>query len=371
MRFRTKVIFMLALAAFFFVGLVSVASAARIKDLVEVQGVRSNTLTGYGLVMGLSGTGDTRRSLFTNQSVSSLLRRFGIHEEPNSIDVTNVAAVIVQAELPGFSANGQRIDVTVSSMGDARSIEGGTLVATSLRGMDGKTYAVASGPISVGGYASGNRTFSRLRRNVPTVGRIPAGGLIEQVVPANFVVNDKITFTLREPDFTTATRIADAVNAFAQGQIAQALGPGSVEVNLPDPAKAQPVVFLASLEVLNVEPDTPARVVVNERTGTVVVGGNVTLGAAAVAHGNLDVAVELRFGVSQPTPYAPGGTVVVPAERIRANEEDNKLTEIPPSATVNDLVKALNALGASPRDLIAILQSLKASGALRGTLVVQ
>jgi flagellar P-ring protein precursor FlgI len=371
MRLNSKIILTLVMVSFSWVGLTPTASAARIKDLVDIQGVRPNSLTGYGLVMGLSGTGDTRRSLFTNQSVSSLLRRFGIHEEPNSIDVTNVAAVIVQADLPGFSANGQRIDVTVSSMGDARSIEGGTLVATSLRGMDGKTYAVASGPISVGGYASGNRTFSRLRRNVPTVGRIPAGGLIEQVVPANFVVNDKITLTLREPDFTTSSRIADAINAFAQAPIAQPAGPGSVVISVPDPAKAQPVVFLAAVEILNVEPDTPARIVVNERTGTVVVGGNVTLGAAAVAHGNLDVAVELRFGVSQPTPYAPGGTVIVPAERIRANEEDNKLTEIQPSATVNDLVKALNVLGASPRDLIAILQSLKASGALRGTLVVQ
>jgi flagellar P-ring protein precursor FlgI len=367
----TKISLMVIMFSLVRVGPNSDASAARIKDLVEVQGVRSNALTGYGLVMGLSGTGDTRRSLFTNQSVSSLLRRFGIHEEPNSIDVTNVAAVIVQAELPGFSANGQRVDVTVSSMGDARSIEGGTLVATSLRGMDGKTYAIASGPISVGGYASGNRTFSRLRRNVPTVGRIPGGGLIERVVPSSFVVENKITLTLRDPDFTTSSRVADAINSFAQGDIAQAMGPGSVVVDLPVPAKAQPVMFLASVEGLNVEPDMPARVVVNERTGTVVVGGNVTLGAAAVAHGNLDVSVELRFGVSQPTPYAPGGTVVVPAERIRANEEENKLTEIEPAATVNDLVKALNALGASPRDLIAILQSLKASGALRGTLVVQ
>ncbi|MBR56520.1 MAG: flagellar biosynthesis protein FlgA [Myxococcales bacterium] len=347
------------------------SEAVRVKDLVQVEGVRSNHLVGYGLVVGLSGTGDTRRSSFTNQSLTSLLRRMGLNVDPSRLDVTNTAAVMVTAELPPYSKPGEKIDVVVSAMGDARSLEGGTLLMTPVRGPDNTVYVVGQGPVSVGGYASGHRNWSRLRRNVPTVGRIPSGGLVERAIPTRFIRDDIVTLTLREADFTTASRIVTAINTALNRPLASASGPGEIKIALDAEAKKSPVAFVASIELVDVVPDNPARVVVNERTGTVVVGGNVSLGAAAVAHGNLDVSIEVNYGILQPTPFAPGGAVMMPVSRVNPEEAKPKLTEIPATTTVNGLVQALNALGASPRDLIAVLQALKTSGALHGALTVQ
>lgn len=346
------------------------ASAVRIKELVQVKGVRSNPLVGYGLVVGLPGTGDTRRSVFTNQSLASLLRRMGVNTPPEKLDVVNTAGVMVTAELPAFGSPGEKMDVVVSAIGNARSLAGGILLMTPLKGADGEIYAVAQGPLAVGGFAIEALPFARMQRNAPTTARIAGGAMIERGVPTRFVADDSVVLTLERADFTTAGRIVEAINAALGSEVAKAPSPGAVVVSLPAGERDNPVAFLARIEALEVQADTKAKVVVNERTGTVVVGGSVTLGAASIAHGNLNVAVMTAFGVSQPNPFAAGRTVVVPEGRLEVEEEDKKLKAVPATSTVDELVSALNALGASPRDLISILQALSAAGALHGQLEV-
>jgi flagellar P-ring protein precursor FlgI len=346
------------------------ASATRVKDLAQVKGVRSNPLIGYGLVVGLSGTGDTRRTLFTRQSLSNLLRRLGVNVDPARLSVRNTAAVMITAEIPPYSDSGDRVDVVVSALGDARSLASGTLLMTPLEGPDGQIYAVAQGQLVVGGFEV-DAPFAQVRKNFPTSARIPQGATIERSVPSEFVKEGKVLLTLEEADFTTAGRLVASVNqAFGEG-VAKALSPGQVEVTIPGDSAADPVTFVGRLETLDVQADTRARVVFNERSGTVVVGGNVTLGPAAVAHGNLNVAVISQFGVSQPAPFSRvGQTVVVPNTAVTVEEDESELQALPAATTVEELVQALNALGASPRDLMAILEALKVAGSLKAELEI-
>lgn len=346
------------------------AHAVRIKDLVEIRGVRTNMLTGYGLVVGLPGTGDSRRTVFTNQSLSAMLLRLGVNVDPSRIDVANTAAVMVTAELPPFASVGDKIDVLVSAMGDARNLASGTLLLTELRGPDGRVYGLAQGALTVGGFGVSSSLVD-IRRNNPTSAHIPRGGQVEVPLVSSFVTDNAVVLNLKEHDFTTAERISSAVNAAMQGEVAKPLNGGQVQVQIPATSQQSPVTFIAQLEAIDVLADSRARVVISERTGTVVVGGRVTLNAAAVAHGNLNIAVITQLGVSQPPPLSSNGqTVVVPNAGVTVQEDESPVVAMPQTTTVDEMVQALNALGASPRDLMAIFQALKRAGALNAELEV-
>ncbi|GIV09664.1 MAG: flagellar P-ring protein [Fimbriimonadales bacterium] len=347
------------------------APSVRLKDIAQVRGVRSNQLIGYGIVVGLEGTGDSNGAMFTVQSIANMLERFGITVSPNAIKVKNVAAVMVTAELPPFARAGNTIDVVVSSIGDARSLQGGTLLQTPLRGADGNVYAVAQGPISIGGFNFGGGG-ARVQRNHTTVGRIPNGALIEREVPSSFLQSDSsITIQLNQPDFTTAARVVSSIRSAFPNLTVQAIDPSTIRILLDAETATDPVLLIASLETLSVLPDLKARVVVNERTGTVVVNGDVRVAPVAIAHGGITVRIQTTFEVSQPPPLSNGQTQVVPQTQVDANEEPARMVYLRDGASVESLVKALNALGVSPRDLIAILQSLKAAGALHAEIEVQ
>lgn len=347
------------------------APTVRLKDIAQVRGVRSNQLIGYGIVVGLEGTGDSNGALFTVQSIANMLERFGITVSPSAIKVKNVAAVMVTAELPPFARAGNTIDVVVSSIGDARSLQGGTLLQTPLRGADGNVYAVAQGPISIGGFNFGGGG-ARVQRNHTTVGRIPNGALIEREVPSSFLQGDSgLTIQLNQPDFTTAARVVSSIRSAFPNLTVQALDPSTIRVLLDPQSAVDPVMLIAALETLSVLPDIKARVVVNERTGTVVVNGDVRVAPVAIAHGGITVRVQTTFEVSQPPPLSSGQTQVVPQTQVDASEEPARMVYLRDGASVESLVKALNALGVSPRDLIAILQSLKAAGALHAEIEVQ
>ncbi len=347
------------------------AYAARVKDLVEVKGVRGNMLEGIGLVVGLAGTGDSPRSV-AGQAMQSYLQKRGINISRNDLQMRNVAFVIVVAELPPYAAPGARLDVKVMASGDARSLRGGTLLTTPLYAVDGGIYAVAQGSLAVGGFSVGARDLARFERNTPTAGRIPNGALVEREVKTRFIIDDEIVLTLKQADFTTAFRIAQGINERMKAEVAVTDNPGTVRLKVPSEYLKRPVEFLSIVEAVEVAADVRAKVVVNERTGTVVIGGSVTLGAAAVAHGNLNVAVATQLSVSQPAPFARRGqTAVVPNGRVSAQTDAKRLTGIAPTSTVDELVAALNALGASPQDLVSILQALHSAGALHGDLEVQ
>lgn len=343
--------------------------ATRLKDIAQVRGVRSNQLIGYGLVVGLEGTGDSSGAFFTVQSISNMLERLGITVPPGAIKVKNVAAVIVTAELPPFARAGNTIDVVVSSIGDARSLQGGTLLQTPLRGADGQVYAVAQGPISIGGFNFGSGG-NRVQRNHVTVGRIPNGALIEREVPSQFLTGDKtVTIQLHQPDFTTVARVVNSIRSAFPNLRVRAVDPATVQIGLED--ALDPVMLIAQLETLPVVPDTTARVVVNERTGTVIVNGEVRIAPVAIAHGGITVRVQTTLEVSQPPPLSGGQTAVVPRTQVDVQQEPARMVYFKEGASVESLVKALNALGVSPRDLIAILQALKSAGALHAEIEVQ
>lgn len=344
------------------------ASAARIKDLADVVGVRENALYGYGLVVGLAGTGDTERVLFTSQSVAGMLGRLGIRIDPKDVRSRNVAAVMVTAKLPPFARPGTRIDVAVSSMGNARSIAGGVLLVTPLTGGDGKVYAVGQGPVQVAGYEAGTANAS-VRKNTPTSGRVPGGATVERSVEGA-LPSGTLTLALRRPDVTTASRIAAAVNAKLGAGVARAIDPAAISLAPPDARKEDAIGFLAEVEALEVESDTRARVVVSERTGTVVAGEGVRLRPVAVAHGGLQLRVQREPVISQPSPFGKGDTVQATSDRAFADESAAGAVALPATATVEDLAKALGTLGASPRDLVSILQAVKAAGALDAELEV-
>ena len=346
------------------------AGAARIKDMANVRGVRGNQLLGYGLVVGLNGTGDKSSTTFTTQGLANMLTRMGVRVTPSQLKVKNVAAVLVTADLPPFSRQGTRLDVTLSSLGDASSLAGGTLIITPLKGLDGNVYAVAQGPVSVGGFSAGGEAAS-VSKNHPTVGRVPRGGLVERELPTRFGQESTITINLNAPDFTTAGRMADRINQVMPEMRAQALDPSTVQISLPGGPGGDPVGLMARLENLEVAPDTSAKVIVDERTGTVVMGEQVRISTVAVASGSLSISITETPQVSQALPFAQGGqTVVTPRTQVQVGEQKRSLAVLQTGASIGDVVKALNALGATPRDLIVILQAIKAAGALQAELEI-
>ncbi|MBS1856933.1 MAG: flagellar basal body P-ring protein FlgI [Acidobacteria bacterium] len=342
--------------------------ATRLKDIVSLEGVRDNQLMGYGLVVGLAGTGDRRQTLFSAQSLTNLLERMGLSVPAMALQVKNTAAVMVTSTLPPFGQPGSRIDVTAAAIGDAPSLQGGILLMTGLKGPDGQVYAVAQGPLVLGGYAAGNGMTTQVV-NHPTVGRIPNGAIIERPSPA---VNPGVSLhlQLQRADYTTASRVEKVLNE-KFGDVAHADNAGVVTVVLPAGYRNKSADFIAELEKLTVEQDHEAKIVVNERTGTIVMGKDVHIAPVALMQGNLTVEIQTTFGVSQPNAFTTGGTTqVVPQTTVGARQEPTRNVVLKQGATVEELVRALTAIGSSPRDIIAILQNLKSAGALEAVLEV-
>ncbi len=354
------------------VGLLTWLTAARavpLKSLASIAGVRINQLVGYGLVTGLNGTGDKDTTKFTNQSLANMVKRMGISVSAADLRVKNVAAVIVTAKLLPFGRVGNRIDVTVSTIGDATSLVGGTLVLTELKGIDGKTYALAQGPLNVGGLAAQGAAGGGVTVNHPTVGYIPRGATVEQEVRFNLRAQPVITFQLNQPNFTNALRITQAINKSLGLGLARAVDAGTVRVTVPARLRPAMVSLISRLQNLDIKPDILPRVVVSARTGTVVIGAGVEISPVAVAHGNLSITITEQPKVSQPLPFSRGRTVVVPRSTVKVSEQKARLLLVQ-GVTIRDLVKALNAIGATPRDLITILQTIKASGSLHAELKI-
>lgn len=356
-------ILLLALLSF---ALAFPAQAIRVKDIASVRGVRSNQVIGYGLIVGLNGTGDGNGAAFTVRSLSSMLAKLGVGVDPTSINVDNVAAVMVTSELPAFARNGTRIDALISSIGDAESLEGGTLLMTPLFGTDGEVYAIAQGALSVGGFSAGSGG-SGVQKNHPTAGRIVNGVTIERELDHNFD-SDELQLNLARADFTTALRAASAINKQFASDVARAEDSGTVRIRVPESRRDDLVRFMSELEAIEVEPDNRAVVVLNERTGTVVMGADVRIAEVAVSHGNLSITISAVNSVSQPAPFGEGETVEVQNTAVEAREEASSLAIVGGGVTIAELVRGLNAIGVTPRDLIAILQTIKASGALSAEL---
>jgi flagellar P-ring protein precursor FlgI len=352
----------------FFIVAIDQAHAARIKDLAYINGVRTNQLVGYGLVVGLNGTGDKSNTIFTNQSLANMLEKMGIRIDPKLTKVNNIAAVTVTADLPPFGKVGNKIDATVSSIGDAKSLGGGILLLTQLKGADGEVYAMAQGPLVVGGFlASG--TGASVQKNHPTVGRVPNGVTIEREISYADMKVDSLLISLKAPDYTTARRMTERINQTFVGA-AYAKDGGSVVVTTPDEQKSNPVKFVSMIENLDVKPDNVAKIVVDEKTGTVVMGDNVLISTVAVSHGNITVQVKEDTNVSQPMPFARGRTVATPDTQIKVEEDKGRWVVIPEGISIRELVNAMNATGVPTRDIITILQTIKAAGALHAELEV-
>ena len=344
------------------------SSVTRIKDIAKVQGVRSNQLVGYGIVVGLNGTGDSNKTLETLQSVTNMLRSFGVTINQSSLKTKNVAAVMVTATLPPFVREGDTIDITVSSMGDAKSIQGGTLIQTPLQAGNGQVYAVAQGAVSTGGFTAGNGGNTR-QKNFPTVGTTPNGAIVEKTVEDDLGNNGTLSLSLAQPDFTTAARIAQAIN-MRFGGVARAANPGRIDLTIPPFYRGNVVGFVSSIEELPVTPDNIAKVVVNERTGTIVMGGDVSVDSIAVTQGGISISITKEVDASQPPPFSYGSTIVTKNTDVEVEEEKANTIVLPATADVSDIVGALNAVGATPRDVISILQAIKASGALHADLEI-
>ena len=361
----------LAIVATVLLAVTAELHAARIKDIAGFRGVRSNQLVGYGLVVGLAGSGDSDDAIFTLQSVSSMLEKMGVTVKPEDIKVKNVAAVMVTADLPPFARMGSRLDALVNSIGDSKALQGGTLLMTPLKGADGQVYAVGQGPVSTGGFTVGANTGDKVQKNFTTVGRVVQGALVEKEIPFSLNQKDTLTLALHQPDFTTATRMAEAINAGLLDNAAFAQDSGTVQIAVPPKYLGNIAQLIASIEVLNVTPDNISRVVINERTGTVVMGENVRISTVAIAHGNLSVEIKQNFNVSQPMPFSETGrTVVTPDSQTSVKEGRAPIYVVPSGVSIGEVVKALNALGVSPRDLISIFQALKAAGALQADLEI-
>lgn len=348
------------------------AQAERLKDLASIAGVRPNQLVGYGLVVGLDGTGDqTSQTPFTVQSIRAMLAAQGVTIPPNvNLQLKNAAAVMVMAELPPFAKSGQAIDITVSSVGNAKSLRGGSLLMTPLRGADGEVYAMAQGNLMVGGFGAQGADGSRVSVNVAASGTVPNGATVEREVPTAFALGEHVVLNLHSPDFTTAKRVAEQINDTMGPQTADALDAVSVRVRAPRDT-SQRVSFVAFLQEMEVEPgDAPARVIVNSRTGTVVIGSHVTVRPAAVTHGSLTVTISENPQVSQPAPFSDGQTVVTPNSAVAIEQEKNPMFLFGPGTRLQDIVNAVNRVGAAPGDLVAILEALKRAGALRAELIV-
>lgn len=341
----------------------------RVKDIARFQGVRGNQLVGLGLVVGLDGTGDRQGA--SVQMVANMLEKFGVGVETKALRTKNVAAVMVTADLPPFARAGSRLDVTVSSIGDAKSLQGGFLLQTPLQGADNNIYAVAQGPVSIGGFNVRSQR-EKAQKNHPTVGRVPEGAIVEREVPTALLGVDegRLTLVLEQADFTTAYRVTSCLNEIFGPQTARAIDNTAIELVVPAAYRDNVIEFIAAVEEVEVTPDVAARVVVNERTGTIVIGNSVRIGAVAVAHGNLSVEIRAQTNVVQPPSFSQGETVEVVDTDIAVKEEKGQLMVLPASNTIGDLVKALNAIGATPRDIIAILQAIKEAGALYGVLEI-
>jgi flagellar P-ring protein precursor FlgI len=348
----------------------STAHAVRIKDLASFEGVRDNQLVGYGLVVGLNGSGDSDQAKVQTQSVVNMLERMGITTSVNDIKIKNVAAVMVTATLPPFAKQGNRLDVLVSSLGDAKSIAGGTLIMAPLKGADQQIYAVAQGPVLTDSFAFGGQGATA-QKNHPTAGRVPNGALVERELPNTLAGKSVLNLNLSVADFTTASRIVTAINDKFKSAVAVSSDPGSVTLTIPDVYANRAVEFVAALERLEVKPDLAAKVILNERTGTIVMGENVRISTVAITHGNLSLVIKETPQVSQPAPLSKTGeTKVVPRTDLKVEEENRRLMVIQESATIGDVVRALNQLGVTPRDLISILQAVKAAGALQAELSI-
>jgi flagellar P-ring protein FlgI len=362
----------LAIAVALVLGAAAPGECARLKDIAEVVGIRPNQLSGYGIVVGLEGTGDGQQAAFTIQSILSMLRRRGvlIQLDPRQVRVKNAAAVIVTAELPPFARSGDRIDLQVSSLGDATSLRGGTLISTPLFGGDSQVYAVAQGPVSLGGGFSASAAGASEVSGHPTAGFIPDGALVERDVQVDLGAGGRLEISLHEPDITTAKRVASAINArIPNSAFAEAIDPKTIELRLADGGSFQAMSLLEKIETLTVDVDRSAKIIVNERTGTVIVGQDVRIAPVAIAHGTLQIVVKTDYGVSQPGPFSDGQTVVVPDSTIVAQEgKAGGLALLKAGVTLGDLVGALNALGVTPQDLIAVLSAIQAAGALEAEL---
>ena len=356
------------LALFYLVlSILPLDAAIRLKELVSIEGIRDNQLVGYGLVVGLRGTGDRQQSIFSAQSLTNLLQRMGVSVSPTLIQVKNTAAVMVTATLPPYATPGARIDVTTAAIADATSLQGGILVMTGLKAPDGQVYAVAQGPTVVSGFIAGTGSNGS-QVNHPTVGRIPEGAIVERAGPS-LKLGGPLRLQLREADFTTAARVASVVNE-KFGQIANAENAGVVSVGLPPQFQKTPTEFIAQLEGLSIDPDHRSRIVVNERTGTIIMGKDVHIAPVAIMQGNLTVEVQTQFNVSQPNALSSGTTQAAPQVDVGVKEEKARDVILKEGATIEELVRALSVIGSTPRDIIAILQTLKSAGALEAELEV-
>jgi flagellar P-ring protein precursor FlgI len=348
------------------------AKADKVHDLVDIVGARENQLIGYGVVTGLTGTGDDISSPFAMQSLRALLRRLGVQVDARQIRLKNVAAVIVTANIPPFARNGSKLDIVVSSMGNAKSLRGGVLIQTPLRGADRKTYAVGQGPLVLGGFSASGGSGSSVQENITTTARIPNGALIEREIKTVFATDGKVTLALRTPNFDTATRVAEGLNKAMGEGTARALDGGSIEVKAPSELKNKPVELISKLGEIEVDPGTLARVVLNERTGTIVAGGDVRLSPVAIAQGGITISVKESKEVSQPGAFARGTTATVQRTDIEATEQKPPaLTYVNGAASLAEVAQALSTFGVTPRELGSILQALKAAGALRAEVIVQ
>nr|WP_319388503.1 flagellar basal body P-ring protein FlgI [uncultured Cohaesibacter sp.] len=368
MSFLTRI---LMVCAALIIATSSAMSASRIKDIVDFEGIRDNQLIGYGLVVGLNGTGDSLNGApFTKQSLQAMLERMGVNITGTNLNTKNVAAVIVTATLPPFSVQGSRIDATISALGDAKSLQGGTLMVTPLMGADGETYAIAQGPIAIGGFTA-QGDAATVTQGVPTSGRIANGALIERELTFQLASMTTLRLSLRNPDLTTARRIAQTINDLIGQPVAEPLNPTGVRLTLPHNFNGNIVDLITDIEQLNVEPDLPAKIVIDETTGIIVMGQDVRVSTVAIAQGNLTVTVSESPQVSQPNPLAGGQTAVVPRSNVGVQTgSDKKLAMLEGSVPLRDLVSGLNALGVGPRDMISILQAIKAAGALQAEIEV-
>ncbi len=348
------------------------AVGSRVKDLVYVSGARDNQLVGYGIVVGLAGEGD-KNPVYTLQSIANTLERFGLKVPASTLSSKNVAAVMVTADIPAFVKPGARLDVTVSSIGDAKTLQGGVLLQTPLYGADKRVYAVAQGSLSIGGFTAGTGGGggATVSKNHPTVAQIILGALVEDEIPATVVRDNHIELLLREPDFTSAARLEEAINAVFTNSC-DAIDSTTVRVELPKAFEAAPVDFIARLEAIEITPDTPARIIINERTGTIVANARIKIAACAVSHGNLTINIASTLNVSQPSPFSQTGqTAVTPSTQTSVTESKGQLVPLPELPTVEKVAGALNALGVTPRDMMAIFQAMKQAGALQAELIIR
>ena len=371
---------LLLTAGFFICGLPLVAvcqqtdarTSVRVKDLAAIEGVRSNQLIGYGLVVGLNRTGDkVQQNLYARQTLQNLLERMGISTETATLKPENIATVLVTATLPPFVRQGSKLDVTVSSIADARSLQGGTLILTQLKGIDGQIYAVAQGSVSIGGISAGN-SGSSVEINHPTVGRVPNGANVERTVAADFAANNRLTLVLRDEDFSTAAKLGQVINQKFGNGTAKALDGRNVDVNIPAMFMDNNVGFIAEMENLRLTPEQIAKIIINERTGTIIMGREVRLAAVAISQGGVTVIIGTEYEISQPAPLnKKGETVVVPLTTVQVKEKKAESVILPDGATIDEVVRGLRSLGVSARDIISILQAIKSAGAMNADLEMQ